>query len=297
MEKVNLHGIFPPIPTPFLNGKVAYNKLESNIEKWSKTGIKGFIVLGSNGEYVYLSEEEKRKVVETVVQSSPDDLLVIAGSGCESAEETLKLTRDCAKLGAHAALVITPHYYGDKMSADALIKHYTVIADNSPIPIILYNVPKFTHISLTVNTVSTLSEHPNIIGIKESSGNVNLLGEFLNNVGEDFDVLVGTAGVLFGALSIGCSGGVLALANITPANCVKIFELVKEGNFEEAKKIQLRMIPVNKAITATYGISGLKAALDMLGYFGGNPRLPLPLSTEIERSEIRKILKRAELLK
>jgi 4-hydroxy-2-oxoglutarate aldolase len=297
MEKVNLHGIFPPIPTPFLNGKVAYNKLESNIEKWSKTGIKGFIVLGSNGEYVYLSEEEKRKVVETVVQSSPDDLLVIAGSGCESTEETLKLTRDCAKLGAHAALVITPHYYGDKMSADVLIKHYTVIADNSPIPIILYNVPKFTHISLTVNTVSTLSEHPNIIGIKESSGNVNLLGEFLNNVGEDFDVLVGTAGVLFGALSIGCSGGVLALANITPANCVKIFELVKEGNFEEAKKIQLRMIPVNKAITATYGISGLKAALDMLGYFGGNPRLPLPLSTEIERSEIREILKRAELLK
>jgi len=297
MEKVNLHGIFPPIPTPFLNGKVAYNKLEANIEKWSKTGIKGFIVLGSNGEYVYLSEEEKREVVETVVQSSPDDLLVIAGSGCESTEETLKLTRDCAKLGAHAALVITPHYYGDKMSADALIKHYTVIADNSPIPIILYNVPKFTHISLTVNTVSTLSEHPNIIGIKESSGNVNLLGEFLNNVGEDFDVLVGTAGVLFGALSIGCSGGVLALANITPANCVKIFELVKEGNFEEAKNIQLRMIPVNKAITATYGISGLKAALDMLGYFGGNPRLPLPLSTEIEKSEIREILKRAELLK
>ncbi len=297
MDKVNLHGIFPPIPTPFLNGKVAYDKLESNVKKWSKTGIKGFIVLGSNGEYVYLSEEEKRKVVETVVQSSPDDLLVIAGSGCESTEETLKLTRDCAKLDAHASLVITPHYYGDKMSEYALIKHYTVIADNSPIPIILYNVPKFTHISLTVNTVSTLSEHPNIIGIKESSGNVNLLSEFLNNVGEDFDVLVGTAGVLFGALSIGCSGGVLALANITPANCVKIFELVKEGRFEEAIKIQLRMIPVNKAITATYGISGLKAALDMLGYFGGNPRLPLPNSTEIEKSEIREILKRAELLK
>lgn len=297
MDRINLQGIFPPIPTPFVNGKVATNKLKSNIKKWSKTGIKGFVVLGSNGEYVYLTEKEKRKVVETVVQSSPDDLLVIAGSGCESTQETMRLTRDCASLGVHAALVITPHYYGGKMSADALIKHYSVVADNSPIPIILYNVPKFTHINLTIDTVSILSEHPNIIGIKESSGNVNLLGEFLNNADKDFDVLVGTAGVLFGALTIGCVGGILALANIAPSDCVKIFELVKRDKFEKAKKIQLRMIPVNKAVTATYGISGLKTALDMLGYFGGNPRAPLLPSSKREKSEIRKILKRAKLLK
>jgi len=291
MDKINLHGIFTPITTPFINGEVAHNKLESNVEQWSKTGIKGFVVLGSNGEYVYLSDKEKRKVVETVVKSSSDDLLIIAGTGCESTQETLRLTRDCAELGAHAALVITPHYFGGKMSADTLIKHYTYIADNSPIPIILYNVPKFTHINLTVDTVSILSEHANIIGIKESSGNVSLLGEFLNNVGEDFNVLVGTAGVLFGALSIGCVGGILALANIAPQDCVRIFESVKKGDFNEARKIQLKMIPVNKAVTATYGISGLKAAMDMLGYFGGNPRPPLLPLSEPEKSEIKKYLR------
>jgi len=296
MATIDLSGIFPPIPTPFINGKVAYNKLESNIEKWSKTGLKGFVVLGSNGEYVYLSEQEKRDVVESVVQSSPADMLIIVGSGCESTLETLRLTEDCAKMGAHAALVITPFYYGGKMNEAALINHYTVIADGSPIPIVLYSVPKFTHLNLTTDIVSILSKHPNIIGIKESSGDINLLGEFLNNVDESFHVLVGTAGVLYGALSIGCSGGIVALANVAPENCVEIFELVKETKFEKAKEVQLRMIPVNKTVTSTYGISGLKAAMDMLGYFGGDPRLPLLPLSEVEKSEIKEILDRAELL-
>jgi 4-hydroxy-2-oxoglutarate aldolase len=296
METIDLNGIFPPIPTPFINGKVAYKKLESNIEKWSKTGLKGFVVLGSNGEYVYLSEQEKRDVVETVVQSSPADMLIIVGSGCESTLETLRLTEDCAKMGAHAALVITPFYYGGKMNEAALINHYTVVADGSPIPIVLYSVPKFTHLNLSADIVSLLSKHPNIIGIKESSGDINLLGEFLNNVDEAFHVLVGAAGVLYGALTIGCSGGIVALANVAPENCVEIFELVKETKFEKAKELQLRMIPVNKTVTSTYGISGLKAAMDMLGYFGGDPRLPLLPLSEVEKSEIRGILDRAELL-
>ena len=296
MAKIDLQGVFPPITTPFINGKVAYEKLEDNVKKLSKTGINGIVVLGSNGEYVYLSEEEKRRVVETVVQSSPQEMLIIVGSGCESTEETLKLTSDSAKLGARTALIITPQYYSGGMSEDALIKHYTVVADNSRIPIMLYNVPKFTHINLSVNVVSILSRHPNIIGIKDSSGNVNLLGGFLNTVDDGFQVLVGTAGVLFGGLTLGCAGGVLALANVAPEICVKIFELVKQGNFEEAKRLQLRMIPVNNAVTATYGISGLKVAMDMVGYFGGDPRLPLLPSSEAEKSEIKEILKKAELL-
>jgi len=296
MAKIDLSGIFPPIPTPFINGKIAYKKLESNIEKWSKTGLKGFVVLGSNGEYVYLSEQEKRDVVETVVQSSPADMLIIVGSGCESTEETLRLTEDCAKMGAHAALVITPFYYGGKMTEAALINHFTVVADGSPIPIVLYSVPKFTHLNLSADIVSLLSKHPNIIGIKESSGDINLLGEFLNNVDEAFHVLVGTAGVLYGALTIGCSGGIVALANVAPENCVKIFKLVKKSKHEKAKELQLRMIPVNKTVTSTYGISGLKAAMDMLDYFGGDPRLPLLPLSEVEKSEIKEILDRAALL-
>jgi 4-hydroxy-2-oxoglutarate aldolase len=296
MSSIDLHGIFPPITTPFVDGKVAHDKLALNIEKWSQTGLKGFVVLGSNGEYVYLSPEEKRKAVETVVQCTSDPMVVIAGTGCESTEETIALTNDCAKLGAHAALVITPHYFGGKMSEAALIHHFTVVADNSVIPILLYSVPKFTHVTVTAKVVSELSQHPNIIGIKESSGNVNLLGQYLNNMNPDFNVMIGTAGVLFGGLSIGCAGGVLALANVAPESCVKIFNLVKQAQFEEAKKLQLKMLPVNNAVTATYGVPGLKAAMDMLGYYGGEPRLPLLPASDKEKSEIKQILQNAELL-
>ncbi len=296
MADINLSGIFPPIPTPFINGKVAHEELAENVKKWSKTGINGLVVFGSNGEYVYLSEKEKRDVIETVVQNAPADFLIIAGSGCESTEATLKLTCDCGSLGADAALVATPHYYSNQMTENALMKHFTFIAEHSPIPIILYNVPKFTHITLAPDLVSSLSEHPNIIGIKDSSGNIHLLSEFLNQVGKHFDVLVGTAGVWFAGLTLGCTGGILALANITPENCVKVFELFKKNEYEKARTLQLKMIPVNKIITTIYGIGGLKAAMDMLGYFGGDPRPPLLPPSEKEKFEIKEILQKADIL-
>lgn len=297
MSQSSLHGIFPPIPTPFVNGEIAYDELVSNIAKWSKTGLRGLVAMGSNGEYIYLSAAEKRKFVEKVVEITPDDMLVIAGTGCESTRETIELTRDCAAYGAHAALVVTPHYYGGRMNEAAMLAYFTTVADNSPIPILLYNVPKFTHINMSAGLVAQLSRHPNIAGIKDSTGNVIQLGEIKNHVDSDFNVLVGTAGALFGALSLGCVGGVLALANVAPQICVRIYELVREGDFEAAKKLQLRMIPVNQAVTATYGVPGLKAAMDMLGYFGGDPRPPLLPATDQERSEIREILQKAGLLK
>ena len=296
MAKLDLHGIFPPITTPFINGKVAYDKLASNVEKWNTTGLKGFVVLGSNGEYVYLSEEEKRTVVDTVIQAAAEEMLIIAGTGCESTTETLKLTEDCARLGAHAALVVTPHYYAGRMKEDALMRHFSELADRSPIPILLYNVPKFTHINMAADFVAGLSEHPNITGLKDSSGNVIQLGEIINRVAGDFNVMVGTAGVLFSGLTIGGVGGVCALANVAPQACVKIFDLVKEGDLDAAGKLQLKMIPVNQAVTAIYGVPGLKAAMDMLGYFGGDPRLPLLPSAEQEKSEIKAILKKAGIL-
>jgi len=296
MTQIDLNGIFPPVTTPFMDDKVAYDKLASNIEKYGQTGLKGIVVLGSNGEYVSLSEEEKRKVVETVVQATPDHMSVIAGTGCESTRETIRLTADCAAAGAHAALVVTPHYFGGKMSDAALIKHFTTVADHSPIPILLYNVPQFTHVNLTVNVVAQLSGHPNIIGIKDSTGNVIQLGEFLHQVDADFRILVGTASALYGALTLGCVGGVLALANVTPETCVKIHGLVQAGDFEAARQIQLKMIPVNKAVTATFGIAGLKTALDLLGYFGGDPRAPLLPSSDETKTAVENTLKQAGLL-
>jgi 4-hydroxy-2-oxoglutarate aldolase len=296
MTKLDLHGIFPPIATPFIDDKVAYDKLAANVAKWNRTGLKGYVVLGSNGEYVYLSEEEKRTVVDTVVQSAAKEMLVIAGTGCESTTETLRLTEDCARLGAHAALVVTPHYYAGRMGEAALLKHFSELADHSPIPILLYNVPKFTHINMSADFVARVSEHANIVGLKDSSGNVIQLQEILNAVAEDFSVLVGTAGVLFSGLTIGCVGAISALANVAPEACVKIFDLVEAGDLEAARELQLKMISVNQAVTALYGVPGLKTAMDMCGYFGGAPRPPLLPSSEKERSEIEAILKKADLL-
>ena len=296
MANVDLNGIFPPIPTPFVNEKVAYDKLAANIERWNLTGLKGYVVLGSNGEYVSLSEEEKRAVVDTVVQSAADKMLVIAGTGCESTAETIRMTEDCAKLGADAALVVTPHYYGGRKNDAALVQYFTTVADQSPIPILLYNVPKFTHINMAADLIARLSGHLNIIGLKDSAGNVIQLGEIINAVARDFSVMVGTAGVLFSGLTLGCVGGINALANVAPQQCVTILDQVKKGSIDAARDLQLKMIPVNQAVTAVYGVPGLKAAMDMLGYFGGDPRMPLLPSSKRERSEIKAILKKAELL-
>jgi 4-hydroxy-2-oxoglutarate aldolase len=296
MNSSDLKGIFPPITTPFVDGKVAYDRLADNIARWNPTGLKGYVAFGSNGEYIYLSEQEKLDVVKTVVQSAGPGMKVIAGTGCESTWQTIELTNACAKLGAHAALVVTPFYYGGRMNEAALFQHYTAVADRAAIPIMIYNVTKFTNISTSVGLVARLSKHPNIIGIKDSNGNVSTLGEMVSAVDQDFSVLVGTAGALFGALTLGAVGGVLALANVAPQICVQIHHLVEQGQIQAARKLQLRMLPVNTAVTATYGVPGLKAALDMLGYFGGDPRPPLLPASAKERSEVREILKKAELL-
>jgi 4-hydroxy-2-oxoglutarate aldolase len=296
MKPTDLHGIFPPITTPFVDGEVAYDRLADNIAKWNRTGLKGYVAFGSNGESVYLSEEEKLNVVKTVAQCAAPGMAVIAGTGCESTWQTIELTNACAKAGAHAALVVTPCYYGGRMNEAALSQHYTAVADRSAIPILIYNVTKFTHISVSVGLTARLSRHPNIIGIKDSNGNVSALGEMVSTVDRNFSVLVGTAGALFGALSLGAVGGVLALANVAPEECARIQHLVQQGDFEAAARLQIRMLPVNTAVTATYGVPGLKAALDMRGYFGGDPRPPLLPASETERVEIREILKKAELL-
>jgi 4-hydroxy-2-oxoglutarate aldolase len=296
MKPTDLHGIFPPITTPFKNGKVAHDELAGNIAKWNSTGLEGYVAFGSNGESVYLSEEEKLEVVKTVVQSAAPGMKVIAGTGCESTWQTIQMTNACARSGAHAALVVTPHYYGGRMNEDALFQHFTAVANGSDIPILIYNVTKFTHITVSVSLAARLSRHPNIIGIKDSNGNVAALGEMLAAVDSSFSVLVGTAGALFGALTLGAVGAVLALANVAPEDCVRLQKLLKEGAIEAARGLQIRLLPVNTAVTATYGVPGLKAAMDMLGYFGGDPRPPLLPASERERSEIRAILKKADLL-
>ena len=297
MQKIDLNGILPPIATPFdKKGNIAHEELSRNVARLSQTGIRGVLVLGSNGEYPYLSEAEKREAIKTVVTATPVDMVVMVGSGCESTRETIRLTRDCAALGAHAALVVTPCYYGGKMTPAALEDHFVQVADHAPIPVLLYNVPKFTNINIDLATILKLSCHPNIVGIKDSSGNVAQLGEILARTEDEFQVLVGTAGALYAALALGCTGGILALANVAPRECVQIQNLLSQGHVKQARDLQLRMLPVNRAVTATFGIAGLKAASDMVGYFGGEPRSPLRPLDETARAELRQILETAGLL-
>ncbi|MBS3782383.1 MAG: dihydrodipicolinate synthase family protein [Candidatus Thermoplasmatota archaeon] len=271
-----ISGIIPPIITPFdQKGHPDMKALEHNLDIWNDTELSGYLALGSNGEFVYMSKEEKIKVVKKVLQESSEDKTVIAGTGLESTELTLDLTKRMAKIGVDAALVLPPHYYGSFMTDTVLKNHYEYIADNADIPILIYNMPKFTGITISEDLISILSDHKNIIGMKDSSGDFSLLGKYISNSSEDFDVMVGTANVIFGGLILGASGGILALANLAPEECCRLYQEVKKGNIEKAAEIQLRMIPLNEAITAKYGIKGLKKGMDFRGFVGGVCKRPL----------------------
>jgi 4-hydroxy-2-oxoglutarate aldolase len=298
MDKaISLSGVFPPITTPFdREGNVVHDALVENLERWNQYDLVGYVVLGSNGEAVYLTEEEKRRVWETARQAIPADRLMIAGTGLEATCQTITLTGWAAEAGADAALVLTPHYYGGIMTPDSLVRYYEAVAEASPIPVVLYNVPKFTHVDMDAATIARAARHPNIVGIKDSGGNVIKLADTVRLTGPDFQMLAGSAGFFFAGLSLGAVGGVMALANVAPQKCIDIYHLFKAGLWEEAAELQRRMVPVNAAVTARFGIPGLKAALDMLGYYGGPVRPPLLDLTESERQALRGILTAGGLL-
>ena len=294
---ISLHGIFPPIPTPFdARGDIATQKLVENIERWNEYDLSGYVVLGSNGEVGHLSVEEKLRVWKAARQAIPSDKLMIAGSGNESTRHTIALTHQAADAGADAALLVTPHYYDGAMKADNLIRHYQAVADAVPIPVMLYTVPKFTHVDIDAATIARLAVHPNIVGIKDTSGSMPKLADTVRRTGSDFQVLAGSAGFLLAGLTLGAVGGILALSNVAPDKCLEIYRLFQAGQLDDAAKLQRRMIPVNAAITARFGIAGLKAALDMLGYYGGPVRSPLLNITDGEREALRDVLVEGDVL-
>ncbi len=291
-----LYGIMPPIATPFVNDEIAFDKLISNIERWNNSEISGYVVLGSNGESVFLTHDEKLKLIESVKKVTDENKLTIAGTGSDSIRETISLTNKSAEIGADYAIILTPSYYKTEIKSIVLIKYFEAIADASKIPILIYNVPKFTGIDVSIDVVAKLSEHPNIVGIKNSTENIRQTIEFIKNTTPGFNVFVGTASLLFSGLTTGAVGGIIALANIAPNECVKIQRLVEFGKLNDALDLQNKLIPINKVITMKYGIVGMKAAMDMMGYFGGNPRSPLSPLNEDDKKEIKKILAAANLL-
>lgn len=280
MTSLDLSGIFPPLPTSFdRDENLLPDRIRFNIERLSRYDLAGFLILGSNGEQVMLSETEKIKAIAAAREALPEGRILLAGTGCQSTRETITLTRAAAAEGAHAALVINPSYYKGNMNQDELVRHYFDVADASSVPVLVYNMPANTGIDMTPKMIIAMAEHPNIIGLKESGGNVVKMGEVLGAVRPGFQVLAGGAGFLLPALSTGAVGGILASANIAPGHCIDIFRAFAAGGMTRARELQHSIIPLNSAVTARWGVPALKAAMDHLGLYGGHvrrPLLPLP---------------------
>ncbi len=290
-------GVLPPVTTPFgPDGSLALEKLVANLTAWHETGLSGYLLLGSNAEAVTLTEEEKVRVLETARAHIPRDRLLLAGTGEEGTAATIALTNAAARLGVDAAMVVTPGYYKGQMRARELIAHYTAVADASSLPVLIYNVPQFTGVTVEPEVVGRLAEHENIVGMKDSAGNVATLTEYLRVAPEGFAVFVGSAAIFYAGLALGACGGILALANAAPRACVELYSFAREGKGTEAAALQRRLLPAVRAVTARFGIGGLKHAMDLLGYYGGPPRPPLLPPTEPERTEIRKALTESGLL-
>jgi 4-hydroxy-2-oxoglutarate aldolase len=284
---MKLQGIFPPIATPFDHkGDLYRAKVQHNIEKWNQTNLAGYVVCGSTGESVYLTTEEKVQLWEWVAQYAASNKLLIAGTGMESVRETVALTNRAAEMGYKVAMVRTPHYYKSLLNrTDAQALFFRSVADQAKIPIMIYNWPQTTGVDITVEAVVALSEHPNVIAIKESSGNLEKVMQMIREVKDGFQVLVGSAPTLWPSFSVGAVGAVLAFANAAPYATVTIWEAHRSRDVDTARDWQDRISKAAQLVTTKYGIPGLKYAMDLNGYYGGPPRLPLtPVCPDAQRA-------------
>ncbi|MGD0666297.1 MAG: dihydrodipicolinate synthase family protein [Bryobacteraceae bacterium] len=285
---MKLQGIFPPITTPFDHEGNIYNaKLQHNVEKWNRTALSGYVVMGSTGESVMLTEAEKYVVWELVAQHAAPEKLLIAGTGMESVRETVSLTNRAAEMGYKAAMVRTPHYYKNLINrGDAQMLFYRAVADRTKIPLIIYNWPQATGVDIPADAVAALSEHPNIIAIKESSGNLEKVMQMIREVKHGFQVLVGSAPTLWPSLLMGACGAILAYANAAPYSTIAIWEAFRTREEAAGLDWQNRIGRPSALVTTRYGVPGLKYAMDLNGYYGGPPRLPLTPPTAEAKLEI-----------
>ncbi|XP_069679289.1 4-hydroxy-2-oxoglutarate aldolase, mitochondrial-like [Periplaneta americana] len=286
---VDLSGVFPPIPTPFNKDEsIAYDKLAANFHKWEQVPFQGYVVQGSNGEYPLLTTQERVEMVKQVRSLISPSKLLIAGSACESTRETVKLTNDMAAAGANAVMVVNPSYFKSSMTTEALVRHYTAVADQSSIPVIIYNMPANTGIDLNADLISRLAAHPNIIGVKDSGGDITKMARVVSLTRQHkFQVLAGSTGFLLPALLIGCCGGINGLANILGQEVCNIYKLFKESKLQEAVELHLRLVTPNALVTRELSVPGMKEAMDMMGLYGGPCRQPLQPLSESEKKRVR----------
>jgi 4-hydroxy-2-oxoglutarate aldolase len=281
-----VEGVFAPIATPFgTDGAIEFGKYAENLAKFDKTGLAGIVVLGSNGEFTMLSHQEKLDLVAAARKGT--DKAVIAGTGCESLKETVELTKGAADRGADAALVINPCYYKRDLTESTIEKFFIAVADASPIPVMIYNMPGNSGVNLSSSLVTKLSAHKNVVGVKDSGGNIVQISEIIAGVPSDFSVFAGSGSYLFVTTALGGRGGTLAVANVAPDICAEIYALCQKKEYDKARRLQLDILQLNACVTSRYGIGGMKAAMDLAGFFGGAPRLPLQPATEAMTADIR----------
>lgn len=295
-EKTEYRGIFAALTTPFRSDRILPEKLRDNIARYNGFGLSGYVIGGSTGESVLLSDEECLALIETTRASAAPGRKLIAGTARGSALHTASFTNRAADLGADAALIVMPHYYKGLMSEEALRRYYTEVADAARIPVILYSIPQNTGITPSPGLIIELSRHPNILGIKDSSGNLTLLQEAYPDMAAGSTFLLGAGSILLPALQLGASGGILTLGAVAPDLCTRLYDLYQEGNWEDGLRLQMEAVALNQAVTRYYGVPGAKFALDLRGYYGGPCRLPLLPLKDDAKQKIRNILESLELI-
>jgi 4-hydroxy-2-oxoglutarate aldolase len=288
---IHLNGVMPPLTTPFdAAGKTDLGRLAENVARYNETGLIGYVALGSNGEAVHLSRAERNQVIGTIKQAATPHHTLLAGVNEFATGAAIEAARAAADAGADAALVVTPYFYKGAMTGDVLSRFFTAVADASPIPVLIYNVPQNTGVVIDPAVIAALAAHERIIGLKDSSGNMAAMCDTLRLVPGDFQVLVGNGGILYPALAMGATGAVLAVACAAPRACVELFEAVKAGHHEKARDLQNRIAPLSHLVTAGLGVKALKAVLDRVGFFGGPPRPPLMTANDTETERIKVVL-------
>jgi 4-hydroxy-2-oxoglutarate aldolase len=282
-----LNGIIPALTTPFeAHGAVALGRMRENIGTYNRTGLSGYLAFGSTGESVLLDRAEFERVLAAVREAAAPGRILIAGTGAESTAETISRTEVAAKLGYDYALVCPPCYFKPAMKSDVLVEHYRRVADASRIPILLYSVPQYTGVAIEVDVAARLSEHPNVAGMKDSSGNVDRVGAILASVPETFELLTGASTTVYPSMTVGAKGGILALADFLPELCVALYDAIVARDARKSLELQRRLIPATNRIVGAMGVAGVKYAMDRRGYYGGPVRGPLLPLVEAQKKEV-----------
>lgn len=290
-----LRGVIPPLPTPFTEDALDEGVLRETVVSLMQTRLSGLLVLGTNGESFLVEPDEADRLVQVARDAMPAGRLLLAGTGCDSTRATIDACRRASDHGATHALVRPPTSYTRLMTQDVLMAHYERVADASAIPVLLYNQPAVFGAELAPSTIAGLARHDNIVGLKDSSGNISHVNEVLARVPDDFSVLTGVAGIMYQALLTGTTGSIIAVANVVPNLCVQLYEFVMTGELHKALALQRALAPLARAVTLQYGVPGLKAAMTLAGYNGTTPRLPLAPASPAVEEELRDMLRHLEL--